>query len=404
MRNTRGLGVWAVALWGGFALSGCGDGGGGDPAVLSGEPGAAGGAAGDGADAEGEGRSGGADASVAAENAPDASWNVAPAPDAAPLPPDAAPLPTCEGSAFVAVNERATFEATGLHYQGLDGEANPMNAVLIDLRDPDQTLTPGVYDLAGTNLADCEICVAGLHGCNPATGRCQKVFYPRAGAIEITALGDVGEHFTATLHGVEFEEVTVAQGSNRSTPVAGGEVWCDTDHTVDTEILPRPALLGEAVTDFGLQNCGTGEFVNLHELGAEAKAVWILASAGWCSACAQFLPGALDAMNQIESQLGPDALKPMIIVGEDANYEVPTLDFCKSYANHYGADASRFYIDHDGQGSFATTFQHVWPYIGANGEFTLPWNALIRGGTFEYFYADRSGVSDLNTALNAILR
>ena len=46
----------------------------------------------------------------------------------------------------------------------------------------------------------------------------------------------------------------------------------------------------------------------------------------------------------------------------------------------------------------------MWPYPDATGQFGLPWNALIKGGTFEYFYSDRSGQSDLNTALNAILQ
>ena len=335
---------------------------------------------------------------------------VAPAPDAAV--PDAAvpdavvvpPPPVCEGEAFVAVNERATLEAFGLHYQGLDGEANPMNAILLDIRDTEGAIGPGTYDLAGTNLADCTVCVAGLTGCNPATGQCRKVFYPKAGVVEITALEGVGGRFTATLQGIELEEVTVARGTNESTPVPGGETWCNPTQLIDQEILPRPVQVGEAISDFALQNCESGEFVNLHDLGAEAKAVWVIASAGWCAACRQFLPEAIRVLDQVDNDLGEGVMEAMIIVGEDSNYGQPTVEYCRQYAARYNTDISRFYIDHNGQGSFATTFQHIWPYPGANGEFSLPWNALVRGGTFEYFYADRSGMSDLNTALNAILR
>lgn len=403
----RGFGkvcVLAVALVSAFGCEG--DAGGGDTQVLPGESGASGGSSASGADAgEGPGSESNNVGGAPAAQSPDAvAAPTALEPDAAPPEPDAAPLPTCEGEPFAPVNERVTLEAAGLHYQGLDGEANPMNAVLIDVRDTEGRIGPGFYDLAGTNLEDCEVCVAGLKGCNPATGRCQQVFYPRSGVVEISAFGDVGEHFTATLHGVEFEEVTVAPNTNHSTPVDGGDTWCNAEQVIDLEIQPRPVMLGEVVSDFELQNCGTGEMVSMHTLGAEAKAMWFIASAGWCSACAQFLPGAFDAINQIASQLGPDALKPVIIVGEDANYGQPDVAFCRSYADHYGADPNMFYVDHDGTGSFATTFKHIWPYPGANGEFGLPWNALVRGRTFEYFYSDRSGQSDLNTALNAILR
>jgi hypothetical protein len=404
MRGFRNVCVLAIAL---LSAAGCeGEGGGGDTQVLPGASGTGGGASASGVDAgEGAGPESNNAGGAPAAQTPDAlAAPTAQEPDAAPPEPDAAPLPTCEGEAFAAVNERATLEAAGLHYQGLDGEANPMNAVLLDIRDTEGRIGPGLYDLAGTNLADCEVCVAGLKGCNPATGRCQQVFYPKSGVVEITALGAVGEHFTATLHGVEFEEVTVAPNTNRSTPVEGGDTWCNADQVIDLEILPRPVMLGEVVSDFQLQNCGTGEMVSMHELGANAKAMWFVASAGWCSACAQFLPGVFDAIGQIQGQLGADALKPVIIVGEDANYGQPDVAFCRSYADHYGADPNIFYVDHDGTGSFATTFQHIWPYIGPNGEFALPWNALVRGTTFEYFYADRSGESDLNTALNAILR
>ncbi|MEZ4470127.1 MAG: hypothetical protein R3F60_04835 [bacterium] len=308
------------------------------------------------------------------------------------------------GEGFVPVNERVTYEAAGLHYQGIDGDRNPMRAVLVDLRDPDGSVGPGSYDLAGTNLADCEICVAGLTGCNPATGQCTKVFVPRAGTIEIEAIGSVNEQFTARLRGVDFVEVTVERGTNRSTPVPGGQTWCNAEQDIDVVVSPRPARIGEVVQDFALQNCETGEFVNVHALGADARALWLIGTAGWCPACREFPPQVVDVLGQIDAQLGAGAMQAMFILGEDASYGRPTVEYCRQYARRYMPDASSFYIDHNGEGSFATLFQYVWPYVGANGEFGLPWNALIRGGTFEYYYADRSGQSDLNTALNGILR
>lgn len=383
----------------------------GDPTVLPGVNGGGGSAEADASAAEGGAQAAAGAAGEHTANTPDAAVATQDAvpespPDLGPdLAPDLAPLPVCEGEPYVPLNERVTIEANGLHYQGLEGDAAPLRGILIDIRDTEGRLAPGRYDLAGTNLADCEVCVAGVTGCDPATGRCQKVFYPRAGVIDITSLGTtVGERFTATIHGLDMEQVRVEPDTNRSTPVPNGDTWCNAEQTIDQEIQPRPVMLGETVGDFSLQNCETGDMVSLYELAAEAKAVWIVATAGWCTACEEFDPQALAAMDQIEDALGPDALKPMMVVGEDANYARPTLDYCARYARHYGADPARFYIDHDGTSGFATLFRYIWPYIGPGGEFGLPWNAIIRGRTFEYFYADRSGQSDLNTALNEVLR
>jgi hypothetical protein len=303
----------------------------------------------------------------------------------------------------VAVNEHLVLQNDGLHYQGLDGNMNPFDGVLLDIADTSGRVGPGTYDLAGTNLDHCDVCVTAYRECDPQQG-CHKVFYPRSGVVVIDTFGAVGEHFTATLHGVVFEQVTIDRDTHHSTPVPDGDTWCDAEQVIDQEVLPSPALVGETVTDFRVQNCATEHFVSLHNYGRNALGVWIIGSAGWCSACEQFIPQALRYLDQIEAQRGQFALRPMIIVGEDSNYKQPTLDFCRRYARHYGADPARFYIDHDGTSAFATTFQHIWPYLGANGEFGLPWNAIIRGRTFEYVYGDRSGQpEDLNAALQSIL-
>ncbi len=399
----RSWGLSAVVL---ISLVACGGGGSDDPTPIDGAGGAAGGTAARAPDAAAAGENGSGtnpDAAAPPVETPDAA--PAPPPDAAPPEPDAYPVPSCTGEAFTALNERMSYDDEfGLRYQGLSGETNPLDAILLDIKDPARRLMPGFYDLAGTNLDDCEICLAGLKGCDPATGRCGKVFYPRAGVVEITSYGDVGEQFTATLHGIEFEEVEVDPNTAHSTPVAEGEIWCNQGQTIDVEVLPTPVEVGETVRNFSLQNCDTEEFVDIYSLGAEAKGLWLIAAAGWCSACAQFLPAAFDAMAQIDGDLGAGVLVPMIIIGEDSNYNEPTTEFCRRYARHYGADPGIFYVDHDGRASFATTFQYIWPYISDAGEFSLPWNALIQGGTFEYFYGDRSGISDLNTKLNEILR
>jgi hypothetical protein len=249
---------WLISAFVLVSLSACGGGGSDDPTNLEGAGGTVGAG---GASATGDASAGGTpngssptpDAGSPPEETPDAA---PPPPDAAPPEPDAYPVPSCQGEAFTAVNERMSYDDEfGLRYQGLNGDANPLDAILLDIKDPARRLMPGLYDLAGTNLDDCEICLAGLKGCDPATGRCGKVFYPRAGVVEISSYGDVGERFTATLHGIEFEEVEVDQQTAHSTPVEGGEIWCNQGQTIDVEVLPTPVEVGETVRNFSLQNC-----------------------------------------------------------------------------------------------------------------------------------------------------
>jgi hypothetical protein len=353
-----------------------------------------------------EGTNGGDDAPLEADAGTEAPPEV-PADAAVPPPPepDAGPaLPTCEGEPFEAVYERTRVDETGLHYQGFDEVSAPLNIILVDIADLSGAIGPGFYDLAGTNHRDCEVCVVGLRNCDLTNGGCQKVYYPYEGVVEITELGGEGERFAAKLHGIQFEQVDIDPNSRRSFPVENGDVWCSPEQSIEADILPPAARVGEVVKPFALQNCETEEFVDIHELGAEARALWFVGTAGWCAACAQFVPNAVAAMDQIERDLGPGVLKPVIVLGENADYGRPTLQYCRRYAARYADTADNFFIDHSGVSSFDTTFQYIWPYLGADGSFALPWNALVQGGTFEYFYGDRSGMSDLNTALNQILQ
>ena len=62
-------------------------------------------------------------------------------------------------------------------------------------------------------------------------------------------------------------------------------------------------------------------------------------------------------------------------------------------------------MDNDGMNSFATIFRYVWPYVGPDGSFGLPFNALFEADTMNYIYADRaSPTDDINAALNRLLR
>ncbi len=303
---------------------------------------------------------------------------------------------TCDSSDFTVVQAQATLEDYGHRLVAVDGQ-DDYRAILIEIKGA--PAAPGIYDLEGTtNLRDCEICVYAFGNCNG--GDCTKTYIADEGALEITELGtDGGEPVAVTFHNVKFTQKEIDRRTGDTSIVFGGDSFCTDGLAVDGAIVTPAARIGDTVDNFELQNCETGEFVSIYDYFAETKVAWMVASAGWCPACRQFIPTVIENANNI----GEAQLKPMIIVGEDYNYGQPTLEMCKDYSTHYDTDARRFFIDHNGQYGFATTFANMWPYLGANGEFGLPWNAVLRASDWTYVYADRSGNGDLGTAINGLL-
>lgn len=83
---------------------------------------------------------------------------------------------------------------------------------------------PGVFDLAGSNYEDCELC---LLICNNFDGEyCERFFYAEQGTVEIVSVDlKEGGAFEAIFNDVIFTEVTI-DNNYRSTPVEGGLTWC----------------------------------------------------------------------------------------------------------------------------------------------------------------------------------
>jgi len=313
----------------------------------------------------------------------------------------------CSRSAFAAGHEAATVEEFGIEYGALTSTALPFDTLRVAIyREYEGPTAPGTYSLDGFNFADCGLCVLVLAGCGAE--QCEKIFYAEQGTVEITALGSLGDRFAARLTGVVLDEVTIDETTFVSTRVPGGETWCIDGHAFDQEIQTpdqafcgRPDIncVGETVPDFSLQGCETGEMVSLYDRTASASAALVVLTAGWCPACAEYVPQVVE-FDQANASRG---LEVLYVLGEDQYGRQPSLDYCRSYARRYSSDGSAFFVDHDGTASFATVFTYLWPYIDANGVFALPWNAVIDGQTHEYVYGDGSGVSDLNTALEELL-
>ena len=308
------------------------------------------------------------------------------------------PAPVCEENEFYINSEMARFQDPGFRYIGIDDRFNgPISFISVEVA---EDIEAGSYSLAGTNFNDCTVCVYAAEGCGD--NGCEKIYYADEGSVEITQFDGPGGQWTANFDEVFFTEVELGAG-NRSTPVEGGESFCMADQTFEVTL---PSLVDFPVPDFQLQNCATGEFESVYEMTSSTKALWIILSAGWCPACREFIPNVVLATADAYPS---ETVKPIIVVGENDNYAQPDLAFCRQYARRYeasGAELSMFYIDHDGVSSFSTMFANMWPYLGPNGEFGLPWNGIVRGADNMYIYADGEegeGREGLTNALNGII-
>ena len=97
--------------------------------------------------------------------------------------------------------------------------------------------------------------------------------------------------------------------------------------------------------------------------------------------------------------------KDRLRTGRRSGLNAPTHEYCQRYGMQNNIPLENLFMDNDGMNSFATIFRYVWPYVGPDGSFGLPFNALFEADTMNYIYADRaSPTDDINAALNRLLR
>lgn len=337
---------------------------------------------------------------------------------------------TCEKNGIEVISTEVTVEDYGLQVRAITGEDAPLDNLIIRLYTGRATAPreAGTVVLDGINYKDCGICPLIMSECTER-GACAKVFYASTGEIDITNISD--NRFSATLKNVVFDHVTVVrtEGSDDtlSIPVEGGEQWCVNDFNIDREYEgtiphgggnngggnngggggtpsqcdnPSLACVGETINDFSLTNCGTGEQVSMSDHFAGMKAGWFVLTAGWCGACSGWMPQVVSMLNNPQSE----GLKAAFILSESPDHEPATQRYCQQYAENYDIPIDMMFMDHrDGRG-YATVFENIWPYIGPDGRFGLPFNALMNAETFEYVYADRGPEGSLNLALQELLR
>ena len=268
------------------------------------------------------------------------------------------------------------------------------------------TPAPGTYPLDGTSDVGAPLFVRGYTYCNDFD--CAFPYVVESGALELENPGTPGSRFSGWLRGLKLKQVRISASTGEIIPMPSGKTWCVGDYRLDVAI---PALstaqgtcvengtgnnIGDNVRNFTLTNC-YGEEVDLHERCGQSKAVWIVATAGWCGACEQFVPVA-GQRAQAHENAGLDL---MVVIGENNASAAPSLQYCKDYAGAKGLDAAATFIDHDGQRSWPTLFEAINTYSG--GTIGLPWNAVLDGRSMEYVWSSNAGSGDLYSVQDELL-
>ena len=306
-------------------------------------------------------------------------------------------IPGCDISGFAEAESTMFIEDPAaidyhLTYTGKDA-AHADTELVIEIRQGvpfNGPYSPGAYDLSGKNYSNCGLCVLIRQGCSESG--CQKYFFAKSGSVDIDMIGGAGIEFIASMD-IEFEEVTIDQATRKSTPVEGGESWCikDTDiHkmiSIDFVTGEHQCISGgtgtkanSQISDFSLMNC-VGETVNLHSFCGAAKAVWIIAVAGWCDACDSFVPKAAKDIVAYESS----GLVGMVVLSETAEGGQPDLTYCKAYAEQHKIDPKYMYIDFQHN----LLFTKIDPMSGDT--IGLPWEALLDADDMKYIANSSAG-------------
>ena len=152
---------------------------------------------------------------------------------------DTAPdvVAACDHNGFTAVAQDALGFPTGdTWYIAQSTLSAPVDVFSIEIyAELGGATSPGTYVLADDNYDSCANCVLVQVGCDADLANCAKTFLATAGTMTVSAIGAVGEQFTATLTDLILTEITY-DGEWHSTPVAGGQTWCIDRYEADVTL------------------------------------------------------------------------------------------------------------------------------------------------------------------------
>ena len=359
--------------------------------------------------------------------------------------PDVAQPSGCDKNGFTAISSIFAHEPEFARLLAQSSPNGPFDALSIEIyTSSDYTggaTGPGRYSLADTNYATCANCVILREGCGPSG--CDRKYYADKGDLVITEWDAKGERFRGYLDQVIAREVKIDANTYVSTPVEGGKTWCVGGIPFEGAVVPLPVsdktqptcvaagtgtLLHDNVKDLSLKNCN-GEAVSLHATcGDSRKALWLIGTTGWCTACKEFLAdfarnngGSIARESVHRNQPGLDML---IFLAEDENGGKPTESFCKAYAvenkvdpamvlvdsadpavNIALIDSASSYVEVNGLGNL---WQVLNPYLTADsaGSVTTgyPWWGLLRSKNMEYVWSDNAQEQTFEEALDGLLK
>jgi hypothetical protein len=242
----------------------------------------------------------------------------------------------------------------------------------------------GTYSLEGNTPEDCAVCAYVALNCG--NNGCEEVYFATSGTAVVTEMGEGGGRLTGQLIEAGFERLVDGALEAPSRQI------CFQEHSFD---VPLPALLGDTVADFQLQNCETGELESVSAKGEGQNGVWYIATAGWCPACRQLLNNIHNSNLDVLAQ---GRVTPMFVVTEDDSYGPASLEFCRAYGRRYASTSANFYLD----ANLEKTSSYMSLYVGDDGSFGLPWQAIFEGDTNELLHVDGSG-SNGQAVLNELL-
>jgi hypothetical protein len=268
------------------------------------------------------------------------------------------------------------------------------------------TPSAGTYPLEGTSEVGAPLFVRGYTFCNDFD--CAFPYVVESGALELAEVGTPGVRLSGWLRGLKLKQVRISDTTGEIIPFPSGKTWCVGDFRIDVAVPPLSTAqgtcvengtgnnVGDNIRNFTLTNC-YGDEVDLHSRCGLTEAVWIVATAGWCGACEQFVPVA----NERATKLQSDGLDLMVVIGENNASAAPSLQYCKDYAGAKGLDPAATFIDNDGQRSWPVLFEAINTYSG--GSIGLPWNAVLDGRSMEYVWSSNAGSGDLYSVQDELM-
>ncbi|MFO0749820.1 MAG: hypothetical protein U1F43_29730 [Myxococcota bacterium] len=357
----------------------------------------------------------------------------------------------CDKSGFTAASQTYDAQSGYAVLHANTGDKEPVDSLAIEIYQGSQFVggatEPGTYDLANPDLgepnyATCSNCVVIRTGCTSAGG-CDKTFFAHKGNLVISQWDVLGGRFKGHLEGLELKEVTIDSNSYVSTEVEGGEGWCIDNFDFDAEVKAIPVstktqdtcvengtgtILHDNVGNLTLKNCN-GDPVQLHATcGGESQAMWIIGTAGWCTACHEFINafrlkhtnGILDRATIAKKTPGLDML---IILAENNDGEKPSQEFCKAYAEDMKLDPAMVVLDWsdrdvtvnlvDPEGYSITTnalgrtWSFIDPYLTADSSGSVttayPWWAILKATNMEYMWSDNAQIETMDQVFEDLL-